>query len=133
MFNDIGSKIKRLAEIVSVLGILASIILGIVGAKNGFWNWGIGFLIMICGILISWLGCFFTYGFGDLIETENLILDRLDILVKKDNPAVKPLSNEQIDKLLKLQKIYEEGNIDEETYNKAKRAIINSEIKDSHD
>ena len=88
---------------------------------------------MICGTLISWLGCFFTYGFGDLIETENLILDRLDILVEKDKPAVKPLSDEQIDKLIKLQTIYEEGNIDEETYNKAKRAIINSEIKDSHD
>ena len=133
MFNNIGSKIKRLAEIVSVLGILASIIWGIVGAQNGFWSWGTGFVIMICGTLISWLGCFFTYGFGDLIETENLILDRLDILVEKDKPAVKPLSDEQIDKLIKLQTIYEEGDIDEETYNKAKRAKINSEIKDSHD
>ena len=85
MFNNIGAKIKKLAEILSGIGIAISIIAG--GAVMSFGsdansrgdNGGtiiIGLLIMIAGSFLSWIGGFFTYGFGELIERTCLIEER---------------------------------------------------------
>lgn len=64
-FENIGSKIKTLAVVLTVVGIVASVIFGffILSANAGY-----GLLIMIVGSLISWVSSFFTYGFGELIE-----------------------------------------------------------------
>ena len=64
-FENIGSKIKTLAVVLTVVGIVASVIFGffILSANAGY-----GLLIMVVGSLISWVSSFFTYGFGELIE-----------------------------------------------------------------
>ena len=97
MFNNIGRKIKTLAVVMCVLGIIASLALAIFIWSSGSslsnlfdsgssYSYGsyyssrsardtvstasilIGFVVLIVGCLFSWLGSFFTYGFGQLIE-----------------------------------------------------------------
>lgn len=82
MFNNIGGKIMGLAKIFCWLGIISSIIGGIAvilinmdaieyGYGTPFILLGIG--IMLVGSLISWIGSFFTYGFGQLIQNSDYI------------------------------------------------------------
>ena len=65
MFDDIGGKIKKLAVVVTVVGIAVSVILGIVTMKESFFT---GLLIACLGGLASWVGSFVLYGFGELID-----------------------------------------------------------------
>ena len=78
MFENIGGKIKKLAVTITVLGMIASIVLGIISLVNGakvarYYNnenpllWT-GLITIVAGCLGSWLGSFFIYGFGELIE-----------------------------------------------------------------
>lgn len=64
MFNNIGGKIKGLAEIICVIGIIASIYIGM---KSVIMIQAV--MIIVGGSLISWIGSFTLYGFGELIET----------------------------------------------------------------
>ncbi|MFR5787716.1 MAG: hypothetical protein ACLUHE_11880 [Christensenellales bacterium] len=76
MFDDIGGKIKTLAKITCGLGIAASIIGAIaLWMQNSNYNPTtiIGVLVLVLGSLASWIGSFFTYGFGQLIENTNTI------------------------------------------------------------
>ena len=59
MFDKIGTKIKNLAIIITVLGVIASIVSGIIVMINVVW-WR-GLIIIICGCLVSWIGSFFAY------------------------------------------------------------------------
>jgi len=74
MFNDIGGKIKRLAQIVSWVGIIGSILGGlvmiIIGNNMQFGEgWIIaGIAVAVAGSLISGASCFVLYGFGELID-----------------------------------------------------------------
>ena len=66
MFNNIGGKIKTLAVVVCVIGMIGSAILAF-----ELWSEGgsfAGLLALAVGCLASWIGSFFTYGFGKLIE-----------------------------------------------------------------
>ena len=72
MFENIGGKIKALAKVICWIGIIASIIAAIsVWAAGDRWNptFFPGLLILVAGCLGSWLGSFFTYGLGELIES----------------------------------------------------------------
>ena len=89
MFDNIGGKIKALAKILCWIGIIGSIIGGIViiragnavssyssyyGSSASSSSSGVlGVLTMILGSLLSWIGSFFTYGFGQLIEDTQAI------------------------------------------------------------
>ena len=94
MFNNIGGKIKGFAQIVCWLGIIGSIITGLVfigigsDSRNGGGIVFLGILIAIVGSIASWIGSFLTYGFGQLVENS-------DILVKQGNTPTngKPLGN----------------------------------------
>ena len=82
MFDNIGGKIKSLATILAVLGIIASIIIGCTildaGGSGLF-----GVLTIVGGALLSWLSSFALYGFGQLIETNQSIDSKLDRLIQK--------------------------------------------------
>ena len=74
MFNNIGSKIKSLAKVICWLGIIISVITGIIGIINGTEQFTVsGIITIIFGSLASWLGSFFAYGFGQLIENTDEI------------------------------------------------------------
>ena len=74
MFDNIGRKIKMLAQILCWIGIVSSVIAGFVLIIKGMMSSrdsifaGIGFGVMIVGSLFSWIGSFFLYGFGQLID-----------------------------------------------------------------
>ena len=74
MFNNIGGKIKILASFVAWLGIIGSIIGGAItflSLNDSYYTedfaW-IGIIVAIVGAVASWIGSFWLYGFGELIE-----------------------------------------------------------------
>ena len=76
MFDNIGSKIKTLAQVIAWIGIIGSVILGLIFLTTG--NEGMaltGILIAVVGSLLSWIGSFIAYGLGQLIEnTDKLVV-----------------------------------------------------------
>lgn len=75
MYSNIGSKIKTLAVIFCIFGMIGSILGGIsfmAMATFGFrhvegWEILIGIIIMVVGCLVSWISQFLLYGFGEII------------------------------------------------------------------
>ena len=85
IFDNIGGKIKTLAKVLCWIGIIASIIGAIaLWAQNDQYDYytrtttntvGIGFIVLLSGCVVSWVGSLFMYGFGELIEetTQNRV------------------------------------------------------------
>jgi len=65
MFDNIGQKIKGLAVFSTVLGIICSIICGLILLVEQHIFAGI--FALIGGIIVSWIASFVLYGFGELI------------------------------------------------------------------
>ena len=75
IFNNIGGKIKVLAEVVTWVGIVASVISGIVIMANDEDLMFIGFITALLGSLSSWISSLAFYGFGQLIENTDKIAE----------------------------------------------------------
>ncbi len=86
MFDHIGGKIKTLAKILCWVGIVFSVLIGIIMIAQGnnaqvsyngqsVQTSGVvaGIIIIVLGCLGSWVGSFFAYGFGQLIENTDAI------------------------------------------------------------
>lgn len=79
MFENIGGKIKALAKVLCWIGIIASVISAIaMWGQNSSYSPTIlpGILILVLGCLLSWIGSFFAYGFGQLIENTDRIANK---------------------------------------------------------
>lgn len=76
MFDNIGRSLKTLAYIILVLGIIASVVLGIVLLATSA---GLGILVIICGSIVSWIGSAILFGFGQLIENSDAIVSRMTV------------------------------------------------------
>ncbi len=71
MFDDIGGKLKGLAKVTTILGIISSVLSGIVQAIDQPLA---GILTMVLGSVLFWIGSFTIYGLGQLIEnTDELV------------------------------------------------------------
>ncbi len=71
MYDKIGKQLKSLATVFCVFGILS-------GLSLGFWifesiNEIIGIAFMIAGPISSWIGYYFVYAFGELVENSSII------------------------------------------------------------
>ena len=87
MFKDLGRKIQLCAYIITLLGIIASIVYGIY-----IWILGVrvgkgliilfGILIIIIGSLVSWLGSFLLYGFGIIVQSHEDKLEDSQVVEK---------------------------------------------------
>ena len=101
MFRNIGRKIKVFAKVVCWIGIVCSILTGLlvmiaglaasdfavrlpeqagqlqvhVSAGAAIFT---GILIIVIGSLVSWIGSFMTYGFGQLIDNTEEIKNSLN-------------------------------------------------------
>ena len=99
MFDNIGGKIKTLAVVLCMIGIASSVIFALVlWAQNSRYNStvALGFGVLIGGALSSWIGSFFTYGFGELIEETSrnrAVNEEIRALICKQNKYV--LSEEE--------------------------------------
>ncbi|MGN0487956.1 MAG: zinc-ribbon domain-containing protein [Ruminococcus sp.] len=76
MYNNVGKKIKGIATIVSAIGMIASIILGITMLSHGSEIFN-SLLVIAIGCLISWLGAINLYAFGQLVESAQNIEKKL--------------------------------------------------------
>ena len=82
MFYDIGKKIKTLAKVVCWIGIIGSVIGGIVMiATMGSVGVLSGLLTIVLGVLFSWIGSFVLYGFGEMVENSDI---RTELAVKAE-------------------------------------------------
>ena len=80
MFENIGGKIKGLAKVVCWIGIILSVITGILAiAAQGSAGFIPGIAIIIVGALGSWVGSFVLYGFGEMVENSDI---RTELAVK---------------------------------------------------
>lgn len=68
MFDNIGSKIKKLAELLCWIGMLLSIIGGVILMYAVDSLVPVGTAIVFIGPLLSWISSFVLYGFGELVE-----------------------------------------------------------------
>ena len=77
MFDKIGEKIQGLAIILFVLGALSSVIVGFCLLEAlGF----LAFLIMVAGIIASWVSVLVLYGLGQLIVNSDTIAKNSEIM-----------------------------------------------------
>ncbi len=63
-----------LAQVMAWIGIAASCISGVVMMTSDYMSPLIGLLVMVLGSLLSWVGSFMTYGFGQLIENTEILV-----------------------------------------------------------
>ena len=75
MFDDIGGKIKTLAVACTIIGIIASVIVGFIFFAED--EPGIGIAVIIGGAAVSWVSSFVLYGFGELIDNTDEIRSEL--------------------------------------------------------
>lgn len=74
MFDNIGSKIKNVGQIILIAGIIASLFVGIIIMLNG--NFGIiGFAVLIVGTIASAFSGYMLYGFGEIIDNLTIIAE----------------------------------------------------------
>ena len=95
MFDNIGGKIKTLAVVVCVVGMIASLIFAIVLWSMDSYRTptiALGFGVLIGGCVVSWVGSFFTYGFGQLIEDTAAIREALKP-TSKPEIEMRPMMN----------------------------------------
>ena len=130
MFDNIGKKIKTLAATIALVGIIVSIITGVIilgiGADMGFGVGGeglvgLGIMIIIIGSLISWVSSFVLYGFGELIEKTTEIAQNT---VKKGSTGTLTLKMENEKKLATLIQWKESGLISEEEFELKKQTLL---------
>ena len=95
MFNNIGKKIKTLAKVLCWIGIILSVITGIaIMAGGGNYSYlsmngmqisvdsgaavVVGILTILLGVLISWIGSFVLYGFGQLVDNSDKLVEKAE-------------------------------------------------------
>lgn len=77
MYSNIGKKIKGLAQIIAWIGIIGSILGGIflmvsMGNASGIVS---GIILAALGALLSWIGGFLFYGFGQLVDNTDRLVE----------------------------------------------------------
>ena len=92
MFDNVGSKVKKLAKIICWIGIISSVISGIaiIGGRtvDRYYapsNIFVGILVAVLGSFFSWLGSLATYAIGVSAENAEANAYKLDVLEKRIN------------------------------------------------
>ena len=101
MFTNIGGKIKALAKVVCWIGIILSVIFGIISivtgnemsnsrysSVDGSGMVTSGWTMLILGPLLSWVGSFVLYGFGELIDRTVSIDEKLSAGINREDKAM---------------------------------------------
>jgi len=112
MFENIGKKIKNLASVITWMGIILSVVVGIVLIVLDESLIATGLIIMVAGFLMSWISSFLLYGFGQLV-------DNSDKLVRANGMDPYDLQTE-VQKPDYLLDLLQKGLITEEDYRRRK-------------
>ena len=73
MYNNIGHKIKTLATVIAVIGMIASLLLGVILISKE--EFVLGIIVAAIGCLLSWLSSFTLFGYGCLIENTDALAE----------------------------------------------------------
>lgn len=114
MYTNIGAKIKGLAIVVCIGGIIAGVIAGLALISFDEDLALIAILLIAVVALISWVSSFVLYGFGELVENSGKIADG-KAPQKNPRPAAPYPQNRDLTELHKLRM---QGIITEEEYQK---------------
>jgi hypothetical protein len=112
MFENIGDKIKGIALVEFVVGVVFALALGIIIMLLGEIFILIGFLFIFLFSFLAYISSAMIYGFGELIEKSRRIEYRLERNAQNPNASGKlPME--------KIAKLYSNGYITEEEYRQA--------------
>ena len=76
MFDNIGSKVKTMASVFCIIGIIAYMFLGFhLMARQNFIY---GLVVILLGALFSWLSTLALYAIGHIADNTDLILKKLN-------------------------------------------------------
>jgi multisubunit Na+/H+ antiporter MnhG subunit len=92
MYDNIGSKIKTLAIVLCVIGIIGCIISGIVFLAEIEVVKGLLFLLL--GPVLSWVGSFCMYGLGQAVENTEILISKMNKVNSDKAPKNENLSKE---------------------------------------
>ncbi len=90
MFENIGDKIKTVTQVFCAIGIGICVIAGLVLMFSS--QFLLGILIGVLGSVVCYLGSFFAYGFGQLIENSDILVAE----IKKRNHAAASAENASV-------------------------------------
>jgi len=76
MYENIGTKLKTLAQVLCIAGIISSIVLGILQMVTG--NILAGILFLVIGPILSWISTWALYGIGEACENSAKILEQMN-------------------------------------------------------
>lgn len=76
MFDRIGEKIKSVAKVIFWFGVVVGLIVAYFIGEAG--HSYVAIFVFLVSFLISWLGTYLLYGFGELVDNSRKILDRLE-------------------------------------------------------
>ena len=118
MFDNIGNKIKGLAELICWIGILISVIIALILVFAGYSDGDglvlfLGIAIGVAGSLFSWIGSFAVYGFGELVQNSIEIKKMIGEKLPPDDGKVND------EKLFKIKAMKAAGQLTEEEYIRA--------------
>lgn len=73
MYENIGGKIKTLAKVICWIGIVLSIVFGLIllialSTDSPAIGIAVAIPVTVLGAFLSWIGSFTLYGYGELIE-----------------------------------------------------------------
>lgn len=72
MFENIGSKIKGVAKIFFAVGCIIAVVIGSIISEVADIGTIIPYIVMLVGIVLSWLSTMLLYGFGQLVENSDI-------------------------------------------------------------
>ena len=121
MYDNIGGKIKGLAKILCALESISTVIWGLYVMAEDADLALIGFLIIIGGVLVTWVSTFLLYGFGELIDKACAIERNTR---GQNAPAEPPTAAPDSQRIQQLEDLRAQGLITEEEYQAQQAQII---------
>ena len=80
MFDNIGRKIKTFVRVSCIVEIIVSGVIGVALLANELiWQ---GLLVLLGGPALAWIGSFFVYGFGQLVENSDVMVRQNDAIIE---------------------------------------------------
>ena len=116
MFNyeNIGDKIKGLAQMAFVVEAIAAVITGIALMASDEDLILYGLLVLIAGPIIAWVSSWLLYGFGQLIENSDIIAEEYNRKNEKHEKVVeKNNEKKQAQRLKEVKAAIENPDVDE--------------------
>ena len=111
MFDNIGEKMMKFAIILCGLGIIASVIYGIVLLANSNYNnntTGLGIAVIIGGSLFSWIGSWALYAFGQITDDIHAMCEHRYGFSSQSNTSTKErVTTQNLENLINARKVPE--------------------------